>query len=209
VSIASGTAPGLLPGFAPAAMEGRHDCGPTALLQVLAYHGHSIGREALIARWGFRSDCDRYDTPGHHLRVLAKLAIAHAMRRMSAADVDACLSAGRPVVQLVPRGPAAWHWVVLCGRSGGKLLVSGGDGGVSGVSRCELLREGRTDLLGRAMRVDRIGYVLGGSPPVEHDLELARGQLGLARMAEDWLAPVEPVLGFARAIARKIGWKSG
>jgi len=196
-----------LPGFRPEPMQTANDCGPTALLAAAHCVGIALGRGTLLATWGFREGCDRLDTPGHHLRVLARLGIPVAMRRrVGPAAVARALGAGSPVVLLVPRG-FLWHWVVAAGVRDGSLVCSWGDGSLREVPPGRFGRAPLANALSRGLRVDRLGYVIGrrGRPlPWERDRPLERDQLHLAALAEEWLAAAERPL--VRTL-REIGWK--
>ncbi len=192
--------------FEPLAMLRPGDCGPTALLQVLRCIGRSIEREELIRLWGFREGADRLDTPGHHLRVLRSLGVPATMRRrLGRREITRAVEAGRPVVLLVPVGLFRWHWVVACGAGRAGAVVSSGDGGLVTVS-WDALEGFRRRAPGRAFRLDGLGYAAGLPFPFEPDRALERDHLRLAAMAEEALAPAEPVLRAVRSLAEKVGW---
>ena len=193
-------------GFKPLAMLRPGDCGPTALLQVIRCLGCNVTREELVRLWGFRDDADRLDTPGHHLRVLRSLGVPASMRRrLGRREITRAVEAGRPVVLLIPVGVFRWHWIVACGAGRAGAVISSGDGGLVTVS-WDALEGLRRRGESRAFRLDGLGYAAGLPFPFEPDPALERDLLRLAALAEEALAPVEPVLRAARALAEKIGW---
>jgi hypothetical protein len=197
----------VLPGFEPLAMQWANDCGPTAMLQVVGHLGLRIEHAELVHLWGFREGADRFDTPGHHLRVLGALGIPAAVRRrLGRGGLLRALGAGKPVVLLVPMAPFRWHWVVVCGALTEGAVVSDGRGRLVLVGWEALDGLGRRRPEGRALRVDGLGYVVGRPFPFEPDRALALDLVRLAALAEA-LGPVEGALAAARALARKMGWK--
>lgn len=198
----------VLPGFEPLAMQCANDCGPTALLQALRHLGLRVTRAELMRLWHFREGADRFDTPGHHLRVMRALRVPVAVRRrLGRAQIASAVEAGRPVVLLVPAGLFRWHWVVVCGAGSAGVVVSGGRGDLVEVPWEKLLGISRRRPEGRALRVDGLGYVVGRPSPFEPDRALERDLARLAALAEEMLTPVEPVLAAARALAAGIGWR--
>ncbi len=194
--------------FEPLAMLRPGDCGPTALLQVLRCIGRRIEREELIRLWGFREGVDRLDTPGHHLRVLCSLGVPAAVRRrLGRREITRAVEAGRPVVLLVPVGLFRWHWIVACGADRAGAVVSDGTGNLVALPWEKLLGLRRRRPEGRVFRVDGLGYAAGLPFPFEPDRPLERDLLRLAALAEEALAPVEPVLRAVRSMAAIIGWK--
>jgi hypothetical protein len=190
-------------------MEAGHDCGPTALGQALAHAGFRIDRSRLLDVWGFHTDCDRLDTPGHHLRVLRRLGLECAIRRrLGTTHIARAVRMRVPVVFLVPTGLITWHWIVICGGDGESLLVSGGDGSVKRETAHPVLHASRHSALGRVMRIDGLGYVIGGRRPFDHDPWLAQYHLGLARLSEECLGLAEPIPQALRRMAVKMGWQN-
>jgi hypothetical protein len=112
-------------------------------------------------------------------------------RHLGPDEIARAFALEMPVALLVPRGWVRWHWVVLCGASGGRYRVSAGDGGIREQPAAELLEICRSRVAGRAFGVDGLGYVLGPDRPFARDIDLERSQVRLAASAEDWL-------GFAR-----------
>ena len=178
---------GFVEGFEPALMEEKNDCGPVALLQALSCSGLRMELGELKRVWGWTGS-DFLDTPWAHARAMRRLGVGFSMsggwtagealaeirRRPAFAGRSrfvgrpvllrsgaAAAEGGRPVVLLVRRGFARFHWVVACGEEGGRLLISAGKGiETFDLERldAELARGFVPFLLG----CRGFGYVLGG-----------------------------------------------
>ncbi len=174
-----------LAGFPYLPMLGGRDCGPTALLQVLRFSGNPIDRGRLERLWGFSRRDDRTDTPGDHLRVLARLGVPAAVRApLGTPEIEAALSLGVPVVLLLSSGPLRWHWVVATGFDRGSVRLSAGRGEPEDLPREEFERRFSGGPAGAILRGRRLGYVAGPVSPWPGDRELAARLLGLARAAK-------------------------
>jgi len=173
-------------------MRGRHDCGPTALLQILRFAGHHLDRQTLETLWGFSDRDNRSDTPGDHLRVLARLGIPAAMRApLATEEIEAALSRGFPVLLLLSLGPLHWHWVAATGFDDESLRLSDGSGAPQEMPRERFERLFSGGPAGRFLRVRRLGCVVGERSPWPADRELAGWLLRLARAAKLVVPPTQ------------------
>ncbi len=151
---------GFVEGFEPALMEEKNDCGPVALRQALGCSGVRVELRELKRVWGW-SGSDLLDTPWAHARAMKRLGVGFSMRiGWTADEALAEVQKGRPVVLLLRRGLARFHWVVACGEEERKLLVSTGKG-VEAFARERLDSDLPRGLVPLLLGCRRLGYVVG------------------------------------------------
>ena len=99
---------------------------------------------------------------------------------------------------------------MACGLAPGGSVVSAGDGvpRVAGWDALDRARLGHA--ASRLVGIEGLGYVVGGSHgplPLPTDRALERDILRLAGVAEEALAPLEPVFSVLERLLAKLGWK--